>query len=62
LIKTGKIDRSDGVLFNRLFAIRQQADYEDFANIKPEEIKPLLPKIDVLIRDIEELINEEDKH
>jgi len=49
-------------LFNRLFAIRQQADYEDFANIQPEEIKPLLPKINDLIRDIEELINEEDCH
>lgn len=58
LIKPGRIDRSDGILFNRLFAIRQQADYEDFADIQPDEIKPLLPKIHGLIRDIEELIHE----
>lgn len=62
LIKTGRIDRSDGVLFNRLFAIRQQADYEDFADIQPKEIKPLLPKINDLIRDVEELINKENGH
>lgn len=62
LIKTGRIDRSDGVLFNRLFAIRQEADYEDFAEIQPDEIKSLLPKINGLIRDIEDVINEENSH
>ena len=62
LIKTGRIDRSDGILFNRLFAIRQEADYEDFADIQPDEIKSFLPKINGLIRDIEELINEENGH
>lgn len=62
LIKTGRIDRSDGILFNRLFSIRQKADYEDFADIEPDEIKPLLPKIKDLIRDIEELINEDHGH
>ncbi|MBK8655171.1 MAG: hypothetical protein IPN20_14985 [Haliscomenobacter sp.] len=43
-------------MFNRLFAIRQQADYEDFADIHPEEIQPLLSKINDLIQDIEQLI------
>ncbi len=62
LIKTARIDRSDGVLFNRLFAIRQQADYEDFADIHPEEIQPLLSKINDLIQDIEKLIIEESGH
>lgn len=62
LIKTGRIDRSDGVLFNRLFAIRQEADYEDFAEIQPDEIKSLLPKINDLIRDVENVINEENSH
>lgn len=62
LIKPGRIDRSDGALFNRLFAIRQEADYEDFAEIQPEEIKSLLPKINGLIRDIEDVINEENSH
>ncbi len=59
LIKPGKIDKSDGILFNKLFAIRQQADYDDFIDISKEEVNPLLPKIKQLIYDIEELIKEE---
>jgi uncharacterized protein (UPF0332 family) len=59
LIKTGRIDRSDGILYNRLFAVRQEADYEDFVDVQADEIKSLLPKVSDLIRDIEEIIKEE---
>lgn len=59
LVKTGKIDREDGSLFNRLFAIRQQADYEDFMNIEEVDILPLVPKIKALILDIKHIIEEE---
>jgi uncharacterized protein len=62
LIKTGRIDRADGVLFNKLFNIRQEADYEDFSNTQPEELQPLLLKINDLIRDIEQLIKEESNY
>ena len=59
LVKTGKIDRADGLLFNRLFAIRQQADYEDFMNIQDIDILPLIPKIKDLIQEIENIITDE---
>jgi uncharacterized protein len=59
LVKTGKIAREDGVLYNRLFAMRQQADYEDFMNIQDNDILPLVPKIEALIQEIEKIIYEE---
>ncbi|MCB9353372.1 MAG: hypothetical protein H6575_02270 [Lewinellaceae bacterium] len=59
LVKTGKIDREDGILFNRLFAIRQQADYEDFVEIRDDNILPLVPKIKALIQGIENIIDED---
>lgn len=59
LVKTGRIDREDGILFNRLFSMRQQADYEDFMDLQEEDILPLLPRIKLLIREIEDIIIEE---
>ena len=56
LIKTGKINQSEGILFNKLFGMRQDADYEDFIDAEESELTPLLPKIRVLIKDIESLI------
>ncbi|NUO02143.1 MAG: HEPN domain-containing protein [Saprospiraceae bacterium] len=57
LIKSGKIDPSEGILFNKLFGMRQDADYEDFTDSEESELLPLLPKIKSLIEDIENLIN-----
>lgn len=59
LIKSGKIDFSEGLLFNKLFSIRQQIDYEDFIDITEQELYPSLPKIEMLIDDIEKLIMNE---
>jgi uncharacterized protein (UPF0332 family) len=59
LVKTGRVSRDDGILFNRLFSMRQQADYEDFMDLQEEDILPLLPKIMHLIREIEDIIIEE---
>ncbi|HFA47792.1 MAG TPA: HEPN domain-containing protein [Bacteroidetes bacterium] len=33
LVKSGKIDKEDGIVFNQLFGIRQEADYEDFQSV-----------------------------
>ncbi len=60
LVKSGKISREDGRLFNQLFGIRQEADYEDFQSIEAEDIKPLIPKVKSLIEDIEEIIEGEE--
>jgi uncharacterized protein (UPF0332 family) len=59
LIKSGKIDISEGLLFNKLFSIRQQIDYEDFIDITEAELHPLLPKVYLLIEDIEKVIMDE---
>ncbi len=60
LVKSGKVDKEDGKLFNKLFGIRQEADYEDFHSVEKEDIEPLLPKIKSLIEEIEGIINQED--
>lgn len=56
LIKTGKIDKEDGKLFNKLFGLRQIADYDDFYVISKIEIEHLIPKIEILISQIEQII------
>lgn len=59
LVKTGKVDKDDGKIFNKLFNLRQEADYEDFHSVGQEDIEPLIPKVKALIEDIEEIIDEE---
>ena len=59
LVKSGKIDKSEGLLFNKLFSIRQQIDQEDFIDISNEDLSPLIPKIKQLIDDVKVLINNE---
>lgn len=59
LVKTGKVSKEDGKLFNKLFGLRQEADYEDFHLIEQEDIEPLIPKIKSLINEIEAIIEKE---
>lgn len=59
LVKSGKVNREDGKLFNQLFGLRQEADYEDFYSAERDDIEPLIPKIKLLIDEIERIINEE---
>ncbi|WP_282773649.1 HEPN domain-containing protein [Phaeodactylibacter xiamenensis] len=56
LIKTGKISKEEGRLFNKLFGLRQEADYEDFHIMEKEDIEPLLPKIERLLKEIENIL------
>lgn len=56
LVATGKIKKEDAKIFNQLFGIRQEADYEDFVNIEANEIQPIIPKVKQLIDEIEDLI------
>lgn len=57
LVKTGKIDKEDGKLYNQLFGLRQESDYGDFRPIERDDIEPLIPKIKLLISEIEAIIN-----
>lgn len=57
LIKSGKVERESGKLFNKLFGMRQEADYEDFYEVEESDLKPLIPKISDLFKEIELIIN-----
>ena len=57
LIKSGKVERESGKLFNKLFGKRQEADYEDFYEVEESDLKPLIPKISDLFKEIELIIN-----
>jgi uncharacterized protein (UPF0332 family) len=61
LVKTGKVSREDGKLFNKLFSLRQEADYEDFHAMEKEDVEPLLPKIESLLEEIENILNTDEE-
>ncbi len=44
LVKTGKVSIENGKLFNNLFRIRHETDYDDFSSAKKELLEPLIPK------------------
>ena len=48
-LKAGKMTTDDGVLMRRLFALRQEGDYEDFVRLESEDVVPLLPETKKLI-------------
>ena len=48
--------KDHGLLYNKLFGLRQDADYQDFRNLKKEEVTPLISLTENFIMDIKELI------
>lgn len=59
LIKSKKLEIKYGKIFNKLFGLRQDADYEDFQKIEEEDILPILDDISELIKRVEKLIEKE---
>jgi len=57
-VKTNKVKKEDGKIFNMLFGLRHDADYEDFYALDKEDIYPLIRKVKLLIEEIEKIINE----
>ena len=57
-IKENKLDKSFIKTYGRLFNMRQRGDYEDWAIIEEEDIKPFLEPAEKFIAEIENLINE----
>ena len=41
-VKTGKVSKAMGRLYNRLFDLRQEGDYLDFVTLDAETVAPLL--------------------
>ncbi|MDO9565523.1 MAG: HEPN domain-containing protein [Candidatus Desulfaltia sp.] len=57
-IKTGKISKEQGKLYNNLFDARQEGDYIDFVYFDADIVEPWFPKVKDFIAIITNLINE----
>lgn len=44
LVLSGALSKDQGLLYNKLFGLRQDADYRDFRNLLMEEVAPLVFK------------------
>ena len=55
-IKTSIIDKKLGVLYSKLFELRQSGDYEDFIIHDQKTIKPLFPKVEIFLSALKKLI------
>lgn len=55
-IKTGKVTIEEGKLITQLFTMRQTGDYDDLFDWKKEDILPLIPRVELLIKKIDSLI------
>lgn len=63
-VKKGLVSKSHGELYNKLFSLRQQSDYEDFYRPNPDEVMQMIPQVEAFIQTISSLIeavSEEDK-
>jgi len=57
-IKPGLIDKSIAEVYVELFDYRQAGDYADFVDFDKEKTLPLIPRVENLLTQIEELIND----
>lgn len=48
-VKDGQLTQSDGKLIRQMFNMRQEGDYEDFAETTELDINDALPKVKVLM-------------
>ncbi len=55
-VKTQRLRREDGELYDLLFSNRQDADYSDFLILKKEEIFPLIEETNKLLELIKSFI------
>jgi len=56
-IKGNIIDKSFGKMYQQIFNLRQDGDYEDWFDIEEKDIKPLLEPAEKFFETIENLIN-----
>lgn len=58
-VKTGKIEKSFGKLFNTLSDLRQEGDYIDFVYYDADTIEPLIPEVNKFIEAITRIIEDD---
>lgn len=56
LVSKSQISKPLGLVYNKLFDLRQTADYRDFADVSEQEILPLISQVDELVSKIVRLI------
>lgn len=55
-VKKGLVAKSQGELYNKLFSLRQQSDYEDLYRPDPDEVKQMIPEVEAFVQAISSLI------
>ncbi len=55
-IKSGKLDKSLGMLYSDLFDFRQKGDYGDFFEFEENIVIKLIPSVETFIEKVERLI------
>lgn len=58
LIKTSVLPKSYGIMYSKLFNLRQDADYRDFRDFSADEIIPLIEIVEDIVARMTELIQE----
>ena len=58
-IKTGRISKEKGRLYNRLFDLRQEGDYLDFVALSKDEVAPLVEATAAFVESIRSLLEAE---
>jgi uncharacterized protein (UPF0332 family) len=58
LISTSILPVSYGALYNKLFNLRQDADYRDFRDLSEGDIVPMIQDVEGLVRQLERLTGE----
>jgi uncharacterized protein (UPF0332 family) len=58
-VKIGKVNKESMRLYSNLFDFRFKSDYDDFFDVDEEDIRPLIEPTKMFVREIEQLINED---
>ena len=60
-VKTGVLDKEDGVLLSQLFCLRQEADYEDFIEMTEEQVNDFIPRTRLLLDKIMQIVHDDSR-
>ena len=56
-VKTNRISKETGKIYNRLFNLRQEGDYVDFKRLTKDDVFPYIMETKSLLLEIESLFN-----
>ena len=60
-VKTGKVSKEMGRIYNDLYERRQEGDYEDFFNFAEDVVRPWIPQTEAFIECIADVLEKESK-